>query len=370
MHELNMHNIAIHCTTNNALLLFIHSMCKKSASFSEFWLTDSFALQLIKPEEMCNPKVDDLSMMTYLSQFPNAKLKPGAPLRPKTNPARVRAYGPGEWLNSWVSDHWCVFFAGIEPTGNSVGAPARFTVETFSAGRGELEITVLNPKGGKETVSLIVMKAFSTDLYISPVDWDHLQQWQELDVFLCLCAFHGRTVQGWFSYSKGNFFINFFFPQVIVKFANKEVPKSPYPVGVSAPVGDPSKVLCRGPGIEKTGVVVKKKTYFEVFTKGTEEYLRYQTLFWTWIFFLDAGQGVVDVGIVDPSGKKDTVRPFVVKKADDVWYVEYIPLEPGLHSVNVFFIGQPVPKSPYGVGVGAGEWHLPNLHIKIFIKFA
>jgi len=44
---------------------------------------------------MCNPKVDELSMMTYLSQFPHCKLKPGAPLRPKTNPARVRAYGPG-----------------------------------------------------------------------------------------------------------------------------------------------------------------------------------------------------------------------------------------------------------------------------------
>ena len=44
---------------------------------------------------MCNPNVDELSVMTYLSQFPNCHLKPGAPLRPKTNPARVRAYGPG-----------------------------------------------------------------------------------------------------------------------------------------------------------------------------------------------------------------------------------------------------------------------------------
>ena len=52
-------------------------------------------MQLIKPEEMCNPKVDELSMMTYLSQFPHAKLKTGAPLRPRTNPAKVRAYGPG-----------------------------------------------------------------------------------------------------------------------------------------------------------------------------------------------------------------------------------------------------------------------------------
>lgn len=53
-------------------------------------------LQLIKPEEMTNPKVDEQSMMTYLSQFPNAKLDPSAPIRPRTNAARVRAYGPGK----------------------------------------------------------------------------------------------------------------------------------------------------------------------------------------------------------------------------------------------------------------------------------
>lgn len=49
------------------------------------------------------------------------------------------------------------FGAGIEPTGNSVGAPARFTVETFSAGRGEVEVIVLNPKGGKEPVSYMAL---------------------------------------------------------------------------------------------------------------------------------------------------------------------------------------------------------------------
>ncbi len=52
--------------------------------------------QLIRPEEMIDPKVDEKAMMTYLSQFPNAKLKEGAPLRPKINPARVRAFGPGK----------------------------------------------------------------------------------------------------------------------------------------------------------------------------------------------------------------------------------------------------------------------------------
>jgi len=56
--------------------------------------------QLVEPQEMINPKVDEQSMMTYLSQFPNAKLKPGAPIRPKTNSARVRCYGKGLYIKS------------------------------------------------------------------------------------------------------------------------------------------------------------------------------------------------------------------------------------------------------------------------------
>jgi len=44
--------------------------------------------QLIKPEEMVSPDMDEQSMMTYLSQYPAAKLKPGAPLRPKANPGK------------------------------------------------------------------------------------------------------------------------------------------------------------------------------------------------------------------------------------------------------------------------------------------
>lgn len=53
-------------------------------------------LQVIAPEEIVDPNVDEHSVMTYLSQFPKAKLKPGAPLRAKTlHPKRARAYGPG-----------------------------------------------------------------------------------------------------------------------------------------------------------------------------------------------------------------------------------------------------------------------------------
>ncbi|CAG2058911.1 unnamed protein product, partial [Timema podura] len=45
-------------------------------------------LNLIRPEELVSPNMDEQSMMTYLSQYPNAKLKQGAPLRPRTNPNR------------------------------------------------------------------------------------------------------------------------------------------------------------------------------------------------------------------------------------------------------------------------------------------
>lgn len=52
--------------------------------------------KVIAPEEIVDPNVDEHSVMTYLSQFPKAKLRPGAPLRPRPpQPGRARAYGPG-----------------------------------------------------------------------------------------------------------------------------------------------------------------------------------------------------------------------------------------------------------------------------------
>merc|ERR1711964_542117 len=50
---------------------------KEAMDAAEKWLD---VPQLIKPAEMVNPKVDEMSMMTYLSQFPNCKLNPAAPI--------------------------------------------------------------------------------------------------------------------------------------------------------------------------------------------------------------------------------------------------------------------------------------------------
>lgn len=92
---------------------------------------------------------------------------------------RVRVYGPG-----------------IEPTGPVVGAPANFTVEAFSAGRGQVDVVVENPNGQKEPVEV----RFNND----------------------------RNLTHSVSYTpklEGNH-------KITVKFAGREVPKSPFVVQV------------------------------------------------------------------------------------------------------------------------------------------
>jgi filamin len=170
---------------------------REAMEAAEQWLD---VPQLIRPDEMTNPKVDEKAMMTYLSQFPNAKVQPGAPLRPQTNPARVRAYGPG-----------------LELRGNTVGAPARFTIEAYSAGRGNLEVIVLNPKGQREQVELV-----ATDSQNQVYSGSYLP-----------------SMEGEY--------------RVIIKYANAEIPHSPFKVAVEGAPGDASLVTASGPGIEPSG---------------------------------------------------------------------------------------------------------------------
>ncbi|XP_011868572.1 PREDICTED: filamin-A isoform X1 [Vollenhovia emeryi] len=240
--------------------------------------------QLIKPEEMVNPNIDEMSMMTYLSQYPSAKLKSGAPLRARTNPnsippPRVRAYGPG-----------------IEPTGPIVGAPANFTVETFSAGKGNVDVIVEDPKGNKLPVEIRFNK----------------------DRNLTYSVSYTPKIEG---------------PhKVKVHFAGRGIPKSPYTVNVEGHAGDPSKVTASGPGLQPEGIVVNRPTFFDIFTK-------------------DAGRGVPEVIILDPQGSKTTVPVKLRQTSPDVWRCEYVSPVTGLHSVNVFFAGKPIPGSPVGVNI-------------------
>uniref|UniRef100_A0A2I2Y447 Filamin A n=1 Tax=Gorilla gorilla gorilla TaxID=9595 RepID=A0A2I2Y447_GORGO len=236
--------------------------------------------QVITPEEIVDPNVDEHSVMTYLSQFPKAKLKPGAPLRPKLNPKKARAYGPG-----------------IEPTGNMVKKRAEFTVETRSAGQGEVLVYVEDPAGHQEEAKVTANndknRTFSV-WYVPEVTGTH---------------------------------------KVTVLFAGQHIAKSPFEVYVDKSQGDASKVTAQGPGLEPSGNIANKTTYFEIFTAG-------------------AGTGEVEVVIQDPMGQKGTVEPQLEARGDSTYRCSYQPTMEGVHTVHVTFAGVPIPRSPYTVTVG------------------
>ncbi|XP_066504550.1 filamin-C isoform X2 [Hoplias malabaricus] len=236
--------------------------------------------QVIAPEEIVDPDVDEHSVMTYLSQFPKAKLKPGAPVKPRQlYPLKAKAYGPG-----------------IEPQGNTVMKPALFTVETLEAGLGEVIVYVEDPEGHTEEAKVVPnndkKRTYSVS-YLPKVAGPH---------------------------------------KVKVLFAGQDIDKSPFLVNVSKALGDPNKVQARGPGLEPTGNVAHKPTYFDIYTAG-------------------AGAGDVSVVIVDPQGKKDTVEVILENKGDSVFRCTYKPVMEGPHTVHVAFAGQPIPKSPFKVHV-------------------
>ncbi|XP_046889363.1 filamin-C-like isoform X2 [Hypomesus transpacificus] len=236
--------------------------------------------QVIAPEEIVDPDVDEHSVMTYLSQFPKAKLKPGAPIKAKQLfPDKAKAYGPG-----------------IEPHGNMVLKPAVFTVETLEAGQAEVLVYVEDPEGHKEEAKVVFNKDKNrtyTVTYVPKVEGVHM---------------------------------------VKVLFAGQDIDKSPYKVNVAKAMGDSNKVQARGPGLEPTGNVANKPTYFDIYTAG-------------------AGNGDVSVIIVDPEGKKDTVELILEDKGDSIFRCTYRPMLEGPHTIHVLFAGQEIPKSPFKVNI-------------------
>ncbi|XP_061300191.1 LOW QUALITY PROTEIN: filamin-A-like [Pezoporus flaviventris] len=236
--------------------------------------------QVITPEEIVDPNVDEHSVMTYLSQFPKAKLKPGAPLRPKLNPKKARAYGPG-----------------IEPTGNVVKQRAEFTVETISAGQGEVLVYVEDPAGHREEAKVVANndknRTFSVS-YVPKVTGIH---------------------------------------KVSVLFAGQNIAKSPFEVQVGRAAGDASRVTAQGPGLEPTGNVVNRGTHFDIFTAG-------------------AGPGELEVSIADPSGRRGALEAPLEPRGDGAFRCSYRPAAEGAHSVHVTYGGVPIPRSPFSVHVG------------------
>lgn len=68
-----------------------------------------------------------------------------------------------------------------------------------------------------------------------------------------------------------------------------------------------------------------------------------------------AGRGTPEVVILDPAGHKTTVPAKLRQIDEDMWRCEYMSQLTGLHSVNIFYAGNPIAHSPFGVRIAPGK---------------
>ena len=130
------------------------------------------------------------------------------------------------------------------------------------------------------------------------------------------------------------------------------MPRSPFSPYIEGKSGDASQCRAHGPGLEPSGVMVDKPTWFEIDATSKCSLVSCSSPILR-IDVLDAGNGLAEVILVDPRGRQDAVPVSVKQTGPGRFRCEYVPREPGLHSVNVFFAGRPIPNSPFGVNVAS-----------------
>ncbi|CAG9862811.1 unnamed protein product [Phyllotreta striolata] len=192
-----------------------------------------------------------------------------------------------------------VYGAGIEPTGLIAGAPAVFTVETFTKNSSDVEVVVKNPKGEKEHVDVKYNDDRNSTYTVSYTP-----------------KYEGSHT-------------------IHVKVAGKPTINSPYKVNVEGHVGSASKVTAYGPGLKFTGVEANAPTFFEICTKN-------------------AGRGVPEATILDPAKNKTSIPVKLHQISPGIWRCDYVTPFIGLHSINVLFAGKPIPNSPFEVIAALG----------------
>lgn len=141
--------------------------------------------------------------------------------------------------------------------------------------------------------------------------------------------------------------------------------------------GDSSKATAQGPGLEPSGNIANKATYFDVYTAGSSKLhspfalpicqtnskdvptaLMFPLNDWS----SGAGVGEVEVVIMDPAGKKNTVSCTIEDKGNSSYRCTYKPTQEGQHTIYVTFAGGPISRSPFTVNVGEGESSIPQHH--------
>lgn len=331
--------------------------------------------QVLAPEDMVNPHIDDLSMMTYLSQFPEAKLKPGAPLSKKKmkkgDATKVKVSGPG-----------------VKSTGLDTNVPeAVFTVDPRNAGDGKVTAVVTAPDGPIECKLEPQKNGTTKCSYVPSAEGDYKVEVKyngihvgesPYEVFVAhgidpsACIAYGPGVEGgdiraesptdfWVETagagdgeldilvrgpkgpmrkkdveiskdSDDKYHVDYT-PQnagpytVEVTYSGLHIKDSPFRLQVRADRPDASKCRAEGPGIEENGVEINAETWFDVHTLG-------------------AGKGELVVNVKGPHGTVDAQRTTKEKGLD---HFTYQPTESGEHVITVKYGGEHVPGSRFKV---------------------
>ncbi len=318
------------------------------------------------PEDMVNPKVDELSMMTYLSQYPEAKLKPGAPMKSVGDPSKVKVYGPG------------VKKDGLDTTVPS----ADFTVDARDAGKGAVSTSCTGPRGpvkvdvkdnGDGTYSCsyeprtkgpYVVKVGFNGIPVkdSPFHVDVASGSDPGHVKVTGPGLDGGRVGEKLvldvdtrGAGEGDLGISLGGPaeaqinvddhhdgtatleitppvageyKLDIKFGGQEVPGAPFALQAY----DPSKVKAYGSGVTGEGARVGQPAEVFVDTR-------------------DTGLAPMEVQVTTPAGETSTVE---LSPTDEqgVFSGSYAPKEVGHYGVEVKFAGEQIPDSPFCVPIG------------------
>ena len=330
-------------------------------------------IQVLEPKDMCNPNVDELSMMTYLSQFPEAKLKPGAPIKTRAAADKVKVYGPG-----------------VEGNLDTNAPSAEFTIDvTAAGGPGKPSVSVTSPEGALEcscddnkdgTFSCAYIPTVPGN-YTVCVDYDGkpaAKSPYQVNIVpgadAGACRAYGPGVEGgdlrvgsptefWVETDgagEGKLGITVrgtkgpiraedliveaeaqdkyhvqYTPQhmgphnVEVTFSGLHIPQSPFKVRVCEDRPDASKCRVEGPGLQPNGVEIKQPTWFNVITKG-------------------AGHGDLSVHIKGPRG---TVDYSTTEQEKGVEHFAYTANNGGEHVITIKYGGEQIPGSRFKVQV-------------------
>ena len=312
-------------------------------------------------------------MMTYLSQFPEARLKPGAPMKSQADPSKVKVFGPGVEGGLDTNTPSAEFTVDVTAAGGS-GRP----VVSVASPEGPIECSCEDNKNGSFSCGYIPTAPGTYTVSVNYGGKPAAKSPYQVNIVpgadAGACRAYGPGVEGadlragspaefWVETAEageGKLGITVrgpkgpiraedlvvtpvsqdkhhvqYVPQhvgphsVEVTFSGLHIPQSPFKVRVGADKPDASKCRAEGPGVDARGVEMKQPTWFNVLTKG-------------------AGQGDLNVHIKGPRGTVDCAS---TEQEKGVNHFTYTPSHAGEHVVTIKYGGEQIPGSRFKVQV-------------------